>query len=173
MNAHIAAIFAGELARFLGARLIVFFALSPMMRFQQKDPLPINPEGVMQKKLDELAHEMRNRFGVSVTRLLKPGFPEDEIAALAKRLDARLVITGTKSESDKKEDLGNVAKALRSQNEFPVACIPAVASSAFSQMLAELEQNRERYCNDAGGKLLEKLMIQHVAGELISQKSSD
>lgn len=160
LNAHVAAIFAAEIAHLVGARLVVFFAFPPFTTIKENGYFP--PEPLMQKKLDALAWEVRSRFGISVTRVLKPGFPQDELPLLAERLKATALVMGAKGESRHDNRLiGSVAHDLLSRSEFPVVCIPAVEKKDFRGKLAFCEQNKVQFCNKAGGEFLEELISQN------------
>lgn len=163
-SAYCAAIFAGEIAHLLGARLVVFFALSPLAKMQDEASPVLDLEIIMQRKLDALAHEMRNRFGISVSRLLKPGFPEDEIPALAARLNASVVIAGANNDGVNSNP-GNVARELLMNNNFPVVCVPAVGKQEFSTELSCTAQHEKALSNKPGKQFLEKLMVR-AASEL-------
>jgi len=172
LNAQIAAICAGEVARLIGARLIVFFALSPLILVKGKSPLSLESESFFQKKLDALAYEMNYRFGISVSRLLKPGFPEDEICALAERLNAAAVITGMKGESDKDGvEIGNVSRELLAKKNVPVLCIPAIDNLDFSKKLGYIDHNKSEFCNESGRMFLEELISKNALGELANKNS--
>ncbi len=169
LNAQIAAVCAGEITRLIGARLVIFFALSPLIISKGKTPL-FESEVVMQKKLDKLAREMNKRFGISVTRLIKPGFPVDEICALSERLSAKAIITGMKGESDKKDhQVGSVSRELLSKENTPIICIPAVESLDLSETLAYLDLHKQEFCNKSGRTFLEELLIQNPSGQFINK----
>jgi len=75
-----------------------------------------------QAKLDALAHELHATYGVSVTRLLKPGFAADEIPALAKRVKAELVILGNCRKPG--AAIGQITAAILDSGNFDVLCYP-------------------------------------------------
>ncbi|WP_242920120.1 universal stress protein [Pontibacter liquoris] len=97
-SAHNAAVYAAALARYAGSRIILVhvYAIRLLPEDQeellQKEP----PEVALQKKMDQLARELHKEYGVSVTRLLRPGFAADEIPALARRVKAEVVVLGTR-----------------------------------------------------------------------------
>src|SRR5688572_27728240 len=86
--AYNAVVFAAELARKTGARLILFNAYHPSVLLEEEtiwaDPYLLEKE--VQDKIDQLAHELHKNYGLSVTRVLKPGFAVDEMLALSKKV---------------------------------------------------------------------------------------
>jgi nucleotide-binding universal stress UspA family protein len=88
-----AAVHAAQLARRSGARLILLHIFQPNETIEaEESPEEILPsEKEAQLKLDALAQELHTQYGISVTRLVKPGFATDEITALAKRMNAEVV----------------------------------------------------------------------------------
>ena len=162
-NAKIAAFFAGELSRQAGARLVVFHALSPIAKFNlEEDYIPEyrSLEEETQQKLDALAHELHNKFGISVSRLLKPGFAEDEISFIAENLRSELVVIGAQGEnlsSDKA--LGSVATELLKNQGIPVICIPPESLWNMVQQISCLQNNSVPLSNKVGQQLLNELKV--------------
>jgi nucleotide-binding universal stress UspA family protein len=129
-NAHEAALFAGALARKAGARLILFHAYHPAVLLEEEtiwaDPELLEHE--VQEKIDRLAHELHKTYGISVTRILKPGFPVEETMALVPKVKADLVVLGwTGAGKRLKEGAGKVTTELLKRADFPVITLPQVS----------------------------------------------
>ena len=127
-NAHLAARTAAELAGKAGARLVLFHAYHPAVLLEE-DTIWADPELLeheVQEKIDQLAHELHKDFGVSVTRILKPGFPVEEILALAPKVKADLVVLGWRGAGKRLiAGAGKVAAELLKNADFPMFCVPA------------------------------------------------
>ncbi len=163
VNAHVAALCAGELSSRLGGRLIVFHALSPMATVENNSDgnevyRNLLPEEAAQKKLDLLAMELHNRFEISVSRLLKPGFAEVEIPALAQSLKAELVVTGAQGQNMQTgRTLGSLANKLLNNSTFPVVCLPADSLWNFDRTTSLILLKQFQLCNSFGLTLLNEL----------------
>lgn len=158
-NAQIAAICAAELARRLGGRLIIFHALPLTVDTQEEEQAEKkkSPEELAQQQLDTLATELHARFGISVSRLIKPGFPEMEIPLLAESLKVQLVVVGTKGTEKSQGPMGSVAISLLRKNDFPVVCVPPAALLSFAQQLALMLEKEHPLGNSIGINLLTEL----------------
>ena len=158
-NAQIAAICAAELARRLGGRLIIFHAL-PLtgdVQEEEKTEKKKSPEALAQQQLDALATELHSRFGIFISRFIKPGFPEQEIPLLAEGLKAELVVLGAKGTGIKKSPMGSVAGTLLRKNDFPIVCVPPAALLSFAQQLALILEKEQPLGNSVGISLLSAL----------------
>ncbi|SFU47005.1 universal stress protein [Pontibacter akesuensis] len=91
-NARNSAIYAARLACCAGCRLILLHTYSMADVVAENEDSKPCIEKRRQAKMDELAHELHDHYGVSVTRLLKPGFSADEIPSLARRVKADVVV---------------------------------------------------------------------------------
>lgn len=159
-NAYTAALWAGELCCRRGGRLIIFHALSPVAIPKKAEDFTeaVQPEEAAQKKLDLLAYQLHSSFGISVTRLLKPGFGEDEIPALAQRLQAELIIMGARGESpDPEKELGRVSSAVLKNCCLPVICVPPANPLNFLHQIALILNQQHQLCNNPGLTLLAEL----------------
>ena len=155
-NAHIAAICAAELAARLNGRLIIFHALPPVAQLTEEEASDkASLEEVTQKKLDALAHELHQKFGLSVSRLLKPGFAAAEIPAIAQCLKAELVVLGAQGENSLADKvLGSISTSLLENSKLPVVCVPADALLNFTHQLALILNKEQPLCNSLGSGLL-------------------
>lgn len=162
-NAHIAALFAAELTRLVGARLVVFHALSPIAKYDFDEDLKPefrSLEEAAQQKLDTLAHELHNKFRISVSRLLKPGFAEDEIPFIAENLRSELVVMGAHGESFRSgKALGSVATELMKNPEIPVICVPAESLWNVTQQISWVLNSTTPMSNKVGLQLLSELNV--------------
>lgn len=152
-NAHIAAICAGEITCRMGGRLIILHALPPMAKKRNETCLTVNEktEEAAQKELDMLAKELHGRLGISVSRLLIPGFPEEEIPVLTESLMAKLVIMGAQGEHLQQDrTLGSVSKKLIGEKNLPVICIPPEGLLNLSNLLALIIHSQHQFCNPIG-----------------------
>ncbi len=126
-HARNAAIYAASLARLTGARIVIFHAyrLPFILNHDLDETSSAISETDAQQKLDKLARELHQSYGVSVTRLLKPGFAEDELPALAKRLRADVVVTGCDKPLETQEfKPGTLETELIQRNNVAVLCVP-------------------------------------------------
>lgn len=161
INAHIAALCAGEITQHLGGRLILFHALPPV--FSSKNIAgkikSYLTEEATQKKMDKLAYEVREKFNISVSRLIKPGFAEDEIPALAERLKAVVIVMGACGEG--KEDgneVGSVAREVLSKSQLPVVCVPPGNICNLNYQIKSILDKKKALCNEAGVGYLDALI---------------
>lgn len=172
-NAHTAALFAGELCCQNGGRLIIFHALSPVSVPQNEDGSTeaLKPEEAAQKKLDKLAYHLHSSFGISVSRLLKPGFGEDEIPLLAERLQVEQIIMGARGVSCSTEKgLGRVSSAVRKASCLPVICVPAEKPLNFLHQIKLILIQKQQLCNGSGQTLLTELSRRLGAEEPFSEE---
>ncbi|QCR21484.1 universal stress protein [Pontibacter sp. SGAir0037] len=113
------ALYAAEMARFTGARLILFHAYRTNLTFLQEGASSdtcLN-ERQAQAKLDRIAKALHKMYGISITRLLKPGFTQDELPVLAQKTRANVVVTGMN-----KPD--TVTVPILEKVKVPVLCLP-------------------------------------------------
>lgn len=156
-NAQTAALFAAGLARQFGARLIILHAFNPLVH--QGSAGETDPEVAAQAKLDAKARELHQEFGVSTTRLLKPGFAVDEVLALAERVSADLIVLGAQGLSHHADSLmGKVAIELLSTERFPVICFPCLEEEEGEQELLSFLEKKE-FCNARAVQLLNELSL--------------
>jgi nucleotide-binding universal stress UspA family protein len=125
--AYNAAVFAAALAKQTGARLVLFHAYHPSILLEEES-IWANPELLereVQEKMDQLALEFHLAYGLSVTRVLKPGFAVDEILDISKKVKADLLIIGTEGAGKRpKEGPGKICTEVLKKAEFPVICLP-------------------------------------------------
>jgi nucleotide-binding universal stress UspA family protein len=156
-NAQAAARYAAQLARQSGARLIILHAYNPLASLASLDGVD-KPEETVQAQLDAKAHELHDAYGVSITRLLKPGFAPDEVLALARRVKADLIVLGAQGLSHQHDTLmGRVAIELVGNEEFPVICIPCQEHGA--ELLDGHAVENGMISNAKGQTLLKKLQV--------------
>src|SRR5687768_7006710 len=98
-NATDAAHYAAAIANITGARLLLFHAYHVSVALAEATAPLIdldleNFENLNQTQIDKLAYELHLTYDISVTRIMRPGFATDEIPAIAKRLNADLVVMG-------------------------------------------------------------------------------
>lgn len=159
-NAYIAALFAGEIAFNTGGRLIIFYALPPFLT-TSNGAKKIESEEVLQEKLDALAYELRNKFQISVSRLIKPGFPKEEILAFSKKLKTDLVVLGARGDNyENNKFLGNIALDIRKRSFFPVICVPSDNYTDFTSHLDNILKYKVQLCNIEGLRVLTHLKSQ-------------
>lgn len=72
----------------------------------------------LQKKLDELANDIRKEYGVEVTTIVNSGNPTTEIIKIAKEIEAGLIVMGTHGYSSW-EDLTIGSNALKVITKSP------------------------------------------------------
>lgn len=72
----------------------------------------------LQKKLDDLANDIKKEYGVEVTTIVNSGNPTTEIIKIAKELDAGLIVMGTHGYSSW-EDLTIGSNALKVITKSP------------------------------------------------------
>lgn len=169
-NAHMAAIHAAALARHTGARLIIFHALDPVPL--REDQAAVNypeSEEEVQEKLDALAAELYSLFGISITRLLKPGVVGDEILTLAEKTGADLLLLGLKGAGMLKDGLtGSVAANLLTKSSIPLICIPADSMESLADELQVILRERRAQCNSKGLELLSQITQQFNNGKPVT-----
>ncbi|EMR01234.1 universal stress protein [Cesiribacter andamanensis] len=157
-NAQTAARYAAVLARQCGARLIILHVFSPFATLASLDEDSDDLELAAQAKLDAKAHELHEAYGISITRLLKPGFAPDEVLALARRVKASLIVLGAQGATHSSGNLmGKVAIELLASEEFPILCIPALHGQDEASSTDTLLFEKQSLCNQKGQKLLTKL----------------
>lgn len=158
-NAHVAAICAAELCARMGGRLVIFHALPAGNLQKGNDQLQLaSMEEITQKKLDELAQELFQRFGLSVSRLLKPGNAEEEIPNISRLLKADLVVLGARGGENKAtERLGATSTHLLQTTDLPVICVPDDTLHDFSSQLSLILNKKQPLCNKLGSDLLTAL----------------
>lgn len=161
LNAYKAAHFAANIASRIETRLVVFHTLAPMYNLRTTKVKNIFPEAVAQRKLDEWAYELRERYNISVSRLLKPGFAADEISTLAERLDVTLIVMAV--DSDQK---GNIATEVCSCSRFPVVCVPAGHFENLNDQIRWVLNKQHHLCNTAGYSFLTALVNDPVKGKI-------
>ncbi|AHM62973.1 UspA domain-containing protein [Flammeovirgaceae bacterium 311] len=170
-NAEVSAYYAAAFARLTGSRLIIFHAFYPMAIPIRKDTAKLEkvdslaesdkPEAAAQDRLDMLAHELHNKFGISVTRLLKPGFAVDEIPTFAQRLKVDLVVMGIQGSNLQEGGvMGKVAGVMLLSESVPVVCIPAEAEKCLDPHILQFLRDRKPLCNTGGMRLLQSLASQ-------------
>lgn len=117
--------------------------------------------------MDTLAHELHSRFGISVSRLLIPGFAEDEIPALVESLKVELLIMGAQGENLRTDRvLGRLATETLSKSNFPVVYVPVKAFLTLSSQLALILDSKQM-CNSLGSALLLELSKQLGAQKVL------
>lgn len=161
-NAHMAAIHAAGLARYTGARLIIFHALDPLpLRGDMEEVSYPASEEEVQDKLDALAAELYGLFGISITRLLKPGIVGEEILSLAEKTGADLLLIGLRGTGMQQEGLpGSITAGLLAKSSVPLVCIPADSLLNLSEELQLILHKKPEYCNPAGLQLLARIREQ-------------
>ena len=160
-HAFTAAIFAAELGRLSGARLVLFHAYHPGILLEEEtiwaDPEELEKD--VQHKMDALAKKLHSVYGISITRLLRPGFAVDEIQFIARKLNPDLVIMGTEGAGNRLKDaVGKVTTEFLKRSEFPVLCIPPGTSYEAFIQLTLLPETKLTLGNTAG---LEKIRLLH------------
>lgn len=159
-NARTAAHQAAIIAHYMEARVLLFHALYPLFSADEtaEDTQIAEPEKDAQKKLDKLAKELHATFGVSVTRLLKPGFALDEIPLLAQKLQADLVVMGAQGANAHKDKLfGQVSHSRLLVSEVPVVCIPEGTDLSTAAGLQRFLLNDHSCCNAEGHRILNEI----------------
>ena len=135
-NATDAAHYAAALANITGARLLLFHAYHVSVALADAADLSIdldleNFENLNQTQIDKLAYELHLTHGISVTRIMRPGFAADEIPAIAQRLKADLVIMGLRGKGQAAgSKVGQITAAIIQESKVPVLCVPAGLSCA-------------------------------------------
>src|SRR5688572_12958654 len=118
--------FAAALAQRAGARLVLFHAYHPAILLEE-DTIWADTEVLeqeVQEKIDLLAHELHKTFGVSVTRVLKPGFAVDEILAISKKVKADLLIIATHGAGKRpKSGPGKICTEVLKKADLPLICL--------------------------------------------------
>lgn len=124
--ANDAAVVAAGLAQLAGARLILFHAYHPAILLEEETIWADNEvlEKEVQEKIDGLAHELHKQFGVSVTRVLKPGFAVDEILEVSKKVKADLLVIGTQGAGLRpKNGPGKICTEVLKKASLPTLCL--------------------------------------------------
>jgi nucleotide-binding universal stress UspA family protein len=130
-NASDAAYYAAALANITGARLLLFHAyhVSVALADAAEESIDLdleNFENLNQTHIDKLAYDLHQKFKISVTRIMRPGFAADEIPAIAKRLNADLVVMGMRGKGQPSgSSIGKITEAILQECKVPVLCIPA------------------------------------------------
>jgi nucleotide-binding universal stress UspA family protein len=144
--ANNAAIFAAELAKFAGARLVLFHAYHPGILLEEETIWADSKmlENEVQEKIDQLAHELHKTFGVSVTRVLKPGFAVDEILEISKKVKADLLIIGTHGAGKRpKTGPGKICTEVLKKADLPVICLnPEITLELLRGERTDLNENK-------------------------------
>lgn len=171
--AYQAAVFAAELARQTGARLILFHAYHPAILLEE-DTIWADPdmlEREVQQKMDELARELHVSFGLSITRVLKPGFAVDEMMAVAKQVRADLLVVGTEGAGKRtKNGPGKVCAEVLKKATLPVICLPPTTNFAqFASQLSDPE-TASKLGNSAGIDAF-KIATETHANEIIAKSA--
>lgn len=165
-NAYMAAIHAAGLARYTGARLIIFHALEPVPVSKEKEESRPDSEEEVQHKLDALAAELYRLFGISVTRLLKPGSTVNEILSLAEKTGADLLMAGARGAGRQDErSLGSMTAKLLASCNYPLVCVGADAGLSLYDEVHLLLREKPEGCNAGGLQLLTQ-----IAGKLTLDK---
>ncbi|KAA5548648.1 universal stress protein [Adhaeribacter rhizoryzae] len=130
-NATDAAHYAAALAHITGARLLLFHAYHVSVALADAADLSIdldleNFENLNQTQIDKLAYDLHLTHGISVTRIMRPGFAADEIPAIAQRLKADLVVMGLRGKGQAAgSKVGQITAAIIQESNVPVLCVPA------------------------------------------------
>jgi nucleotide-binding universal stress UspA family protein len=130
-NALDAAYYAGALAHITGARILLFHAYQVSVALADAADLSIdldleNFENLNQTQIDQLAYDLHQKYNISVTRIMRPGFATDEIPAIAKRLQADLVVMGMRGQGQPTgSSVGKITESILQDCQVPVLCIPA------------------------------------------------
>ncbi|GEO02693.1 hypothetical protein AAE02nite_03570 [Adhaeribacter aerolatus] len=130
-NASDAAHYAAALANITGARLLLFHAYHVSVALADAADLSIdldleNFENFNQTQIDKLAYELHLTHGISVTRIMRPGFAADEIPTIAHRLKADLVVMGLRGKGQAAgSKVGQITAAIIQESKVPVLCVPA------------------------------------------------
>ncbi|MBK0402412.1 universal stress protein [Adhaeribacter sp. BT258] len=159
--AYAAAFFAAELARQTNARLILFHAYHPAILLEEEtiwaDTGLLEKE--VQERIDQLAHELHKTFGLSVTRVLKPGFAVDEMLAVGKKIKADLLIIGTEGAGKRaKNGPGKICQEVLKKAEMPVICLPPNTTPAQYATLLLDPPNSQLLGNTAGTEAYKKIV---------------
>ena len=159
-HAFTAAAFAAELARMTGARMVLFHAYHPSVLLEEEtiwaDTTQLEKE--VQQKMDELAQTIHSIYGISITRLLRPGFAVDEIQFIAQKLNPDLVIMGTDGAGTRlKESVGKVTAEVLKRTKFPLLSIPPDASFESYLQLTLLPEPNQILGNAAGLQKIKEL----------------
>jgi nucleotide-binding universal stress UspA family protein len=151
--AYDAAVFAAELAKKTGARLVLFHAYHPAILLEEETIWADSErlENEVQGNIDELARELHSFFGISVTRVLKPGFAVDEILAVSKKIKADLIIIGAEGAGKRpKTGPGKICTEVLKKAELPVICLPTGATfEELSDWVLDSESSG-KYGNESG-----------------------
>ncbi|HSI90607.1 MAG TPA: universal stress protein [Adhaeribacter sp.] len=173
-NAQAAVLFAAELARRSEARLILFHAYYPGILLEEvsiwadTDKL----EKDVQERMDQLAHSLHSDYGLSVTRLLKPGFAVDEVLAIAEKVDADLVVLGSSGAGKQLNDaLGKVAAEILKKIRNPTICVSP--ETGFKNLtMSDLLSGQAVTGNEAGIKILKRYLPAPPAAATAKEKEA-
>lgn len=122
-----AVLFGAWLARASGARLLLFNAFHPAVLLEEETIWAGQEllEQKVQEKIDQWAREIHTDFGISVTRVLKPGFAVDEMVTVSKKAGACLVLLGTEGAGRRpKERYGKVCTEMLQQHDIAIVAVP-------------------------------------------------
>ncbi|WP_187261890.1 universal stress protein [Pontibacter beigongshangensis] len=159
-NASNIALYAAELCRHVGARLIIFHGYEPAKFNGEQDDNAeeMTQERAVQTKMDNLTRKLKLVPGLSITRLLRPAMAENETAYIARKVKADLVIIssgslGTDTASIKCHP---VLQAL-TQACIPTLVVPPKASFCPYSRVALLAEPNEQEVYYTGMNFLKHL----------------
>ena len=167
--ANHAAIFAAELARRAGARLILFHAYHPAILLEEDTIWADNEalEKEVQDKIDALAHDIHKNHGISVTRVLKPGFAVDEILDISKKVKADLLVIGTEGAGQRvKTGPGKICTEVLKKATLPAICL---SPGTTLEMLSETEPALKE--NGVGGNAAGLELVASVISAVATKKN--
>lgn len=170
-NAKAAALYAAGLARQINGRIILShnYHSITLLEDEEGGPEGNDLETDAQEKMDLLAWELHSGFGVSVTRLLRPGFAADEIIFLAQKVKAALVVMGMQGATLKPDAwLGKITAEILQKADFPVLCVPPTALFEEFSCIACFQGNDEAFLSVPGLNLFQDLGVKQVALPLIT-----
>ncbi|TXK33803.1 hypothetical protein FVR03_18540 [Pontibacter qinzhouensis] len=158
-NACKIALYAAELCRHVGARLIIFHAYEPSKPVGKTDlvPEPATVEHAVQAKMDNLTRKLKQVPGLSITRLTKPHLTDDETLYIARKVKADLVIMSTGSLSLESVTAAQVTLRSLSEANIPALLVPAKASFSPYSRVALFEETGEQQVNCIGINFLRHL----------------
>ncbi|MCC9166853.1 universal stress protein [Pontibacter harenae] len=173
-NAYNSAHYAGAFARCIEARVILFHALQPLTGLNY-DEIPLGvamTEEEAQHKLDEQARELHRKYGISITRIMKPGYAADEIPTLADKIGTRLVVIGTHGFGKSKHlQFGNVSRELLENAAYPVLYVPPKAVFRSIEQIAVVQDSTELSLLKPTNKLAEELAQLFQARQTVLQQN--
>jgi nucleotide-binding universal stress UspA family protein len=158
--AYAAVVFAAQLAQTAGARLVLFHAYHPAILLEEEtiwaDSAMLEKE--VQEKIDQLAHELHKNYGLSVTRVLKPGFAVDEILDVSKKVKADLLIIGTEGAGKRpRNGPGKICTEVLKKAELPVICLPPETTLEQYRNLIKKVETDQTFGNEAGINAFKKI----------------